>query len=141
MKSLTEIKTSKNSQKDEFSTMVNNEASWIDSTANIEQTSKKVRTWATLTKTDCKTLNNKKKLIKEPNEKGTLEKKKDLSSRFDVVFKTLARAMKRYYSAELGASTTIHYKINTPETIELWKKIDEVSRDLRTLQQIISIIK
>ena len=134
-----EIKTLKNSQKDEFSTKVNNEASWIDFTANIEQKSQKIKTLSTLTKTDRKTLNNKKKLIKEPNEKGTLEKKKDFSSRFDVVFKTLVRAMKRYYSAELGASTTIHYKINTPETVELWKNIDEVSRGLRTLQQIISI--
>ena len=62
--------------------------------------------------------------LKEHNSKVT---KKDLSKRFDVVIKTLVRAIKRYYSAEIGINFTKKLDINSPNLIEGFQKIDKVN--------------
>ena len=54
---------------------------------------------------------------------------KDLSKRHDVVYKTLVRSIKRFYSKEVGTKSTVKYNINSAKAIEAWRKIDEVRRN------------
>ena len=54
---------------------------------------------------------------------------KDLSKRRDVVYKTLVRSIKRFYSKEVGTKSTVKYNANSVKAIEAWRKIDEVRRN------------
>ena len=64
------------------------------------------------------------------NEKNNYpENIKDFSKRHDVVYKTLVRSIKRFYSNEVGTKSTVKYNINSVKAIEAWRKIDEVRRN------------
>ena len=65
--------------------------------------------------------------IKVPKNGTKSNTKKDLSSRYDVINKTLIRAIKRYYSYEMGITSNNLFKINSSKMIEWCERIDKVN--------------
>ena len=65
--------------------------------------------------------------IKVPKNWAKSKTKKDLSSRYDVINKTLVRAIKRYYSSEMGITSSNLFKINSSKMIEWCERIDKVN--------------
>ena len=65
--------------------------------------------------------------IKHIENVGITKGKKDLSVRYDVINKTLVRAIKRYYSKEVGIASNNLYSLNSDKMIEWCERIDEVT--------------
>ena len=111
---------------DELSTKIWNGINLIDPVNNVEPKTQGAKNFKPLTEQRSEILINQNTNSENLIEFNSSGKIRDLSSRFDVINKTLTRALKRYYSVELGASLTLKYNINLVETMELWQKIDEV---------------
>ena len=58
---------------------------------------------------------------------GTTKSKKNFSVRYDVINKTLVRAIKRYYSNEVGITGHSLHTLNSDKMIEWCERIDEAT--------------
>ena len=71
-------------------------------------------------------LESKNKLLWKDKAIQGKNDQRNLSTRIDVLNKTISRAIKRYYTCEVGDQYHFWNNIKSPKTIECCEKLDKV---------------